>query len=150
MANDLVFDWYGTLWSPGAPDGKDAEGIHPALIAKLKYLYSQGIEMAIISNTNRATATSYMREKLASLGILHLFSVVVGSATIGIQKPDRDLFTLVAKFFNRQPHNIVMIGDSDATDGGARQVGWKFKKVQTGTASIWVNQLNDVAELTTT
>lgn len=139
----LVFDWHGTLWRPDTASTPDPVGLHPTLGEELKHLQKNGVDLAIISNTDNHGADAWIRKQLAKEGLLCYFTVVVSSADVGVHKPDPHIFFLTARFLKRQYHNIIMVGDSKHADGGAAQVGWKFKHVPHGHSSTWIPKMRE-------
>ena len=132
----VVFDWWGTLWTPGESE------ISEEAISLILHLYKSNFRLAILSNTDNHSDARWLRRKLAEKEILDCFEVVYTSAAYGVAKPDPEAFYLVARFLQVQPHQILMVGDSESTDGGAVSAGWKFKKVETGASVQWAPVLN--------
>ena len=76
--------------------------------------------LGVISNGSSAR----QRQKLASVGILDRFSVVVVSEDIGVAKPQRDIFQAACRAVGVSPSACVHVGDRlDADALGARDAG---------------------------
>lgn len=57
-----------------------------------------------------------MHTVLAEFGLDHLFKDVVESAVAGVRKPDPEIFRLGVAALGLEPHETIMIGDSQEKD----------------------------------
>lgn len=57
-----------------------------------------------------------MNTVLAEFGLDHLFKDVVESAVAGVRKPDPEIFRLGVAALGLEPHETIMIGDSQEKD----------------------------------
>ncbi len=57
-----------------------------------------------------------MHTVLAEFGLDHLFKDVVESAVAGVRKPDPEIFRLGVAALGMEPHETIMIGDSQEKD----------------------------------
>lgn len=57
-----------------------------------------------------------MHSVLAEFGLDHLFKDVVESAVAGVRKPDPEIFRLGVAALGLEPHETIMIGDSQEKD----------------------------------
>ena len=88
----------------------------------LRKLHEKKIPLAICSDLT----TAIQLRKLERLGIAQYFSAIVTSEEVGIEKPDKKMFTQVAYKLKIAPSNLLMIGDDYSKDIiGARDFGLK-------------------------
>jgi putative hydrolase of the HAD superfamily len=54
------------------------------------------------------------------------FSYLVASGTVGIEKPNKEIFLLASKMLGVEPHRILHVGDDYEADYiGAKNAGFK-------------------------
>jgi dUTP pyrophosphatase len=95
------------------------------LIDFVKYCKSLGIKTAVLSDYG------IIDERLEALGFdKSLFDVRVSSEDFGALKPCKRIFEEVSNMLGLLPHQVLMVGDRDDTDGeGARSAGMPFFKL---------------------
>lgn len=114
------------LLVPPAVDG----GARPAL-ARLR---SQGVVLALVSNTMRTPGT-VLRKVLDRFGLLECFAHTTFSDEVGIRKPDPEIFALTLRALGVEPSAAVHVGDDPVLDvAGARQAG--LRTIQVTNASL--------------
>jgi len=85
----------------------------------LQALAAMGIPLAVISNFG-----THLRDLLARFGLLDFFDPIIVSAEVGIAKPDRRIFDLLAKKVNLPRHRLLYVGDHIGDDiEGAQSAG---------------------------
>jgi putative hydrolase of the HAD superfamily len=85
----------------------------------LEWLRRRGIPVGIVSNWQRGLA-HFCRE----LGLLEGVDVVLASAEVGLEKPDRRIFELAARRMGLAPEAMIHVGDHPIEDvDGARGAG---------------------------
>ncbi|MGW5312006.1 HAD family hydrolase [Nocardia thailandica] len=109
---------YGRLvdpaeWAPYADTG-----------AVLETLAGRGIRVGIVSNI-----AFDIRPAFAARGWDRFVDVMALSYEIGAAKPDPAIFRHAIERLGTDPARTLMIGDSDAADGGVRAVGGQFALV---------------------
>ncbi len=89
--------------------------VHPVL----ESLGRAGIRRAVISNWVWA-----LPELLHDMHLAHHFEVIVGSARVGYQKPQREIFEHALRVTGVAPSRAVHVGDNPQADvAGARSAG---------------------------
>ncbi len=106
------------------------------LFAEVKELLSmlkeQGKQLAILTNGEEEHQTMKIKQLELDKWISKKDIFISGS--YGIAKPNREIFDIVETKLDRDPAEIVYIGDSYEKDIiGAKQAGWK---------AIWMNHRN--------
>lgn len=107
--------------------------LSPAVVEILNYCQSQSMEIGIITNG----PSDHQRMKLESLGLDRWFSPeqILVSGDIGVSKPDRQIFDLMATRLKGNPR--YYIGDNPVNDvQGALNAGWQV---------IWLNTKGESA-----
>ena len=89
----------------------------------LDKLKDMGYPLIIISNVSSTKNLSIYLERL---GIKHYFKYLIGSGTIGFEKPDPRIFHYAVKLVKVKPDEIIHIGDDYEADYlGALNAGLK-------------------------
>ncbi|TXD54289.1 MULTISPECIES: YjjG family noncanonical pyrimidine nucleotidase [unclassified Polaribacter] len=97
----------------------DFNHLHEGAIEILEYLKDK-YQLHIITNGFEEIQT----KKMESSKILHYFSVIVTSESVGVKKPNPKVFNFALEKANAQSDNSIMIGDSIEADiEGALSVG---------------------------
>lgn len=107
--------------------------LSPTVVEILNYCQSQSMEIGIITNG----PSDHQRMKLESLGLDRWFSPkqVLVSGDVGVSKPDRQVFDLMATRLKGNPR--YYIGDNPVNDvQGALNAGWQV---------IWLNTKGELA-----
>lgn len=102
----------------------------------LKSLHKKGVKIAVASNCILFDEIyeSIFREQ----GLSEYIDKFVFSYSRGIRKPDRRLFEEIIAYFNFEPSEIIMVGDSLKADiVPAKALGMK---------TIWLNKKNQSSE----
>lgn len=96
----------------------ESHSLFPDTRAALDLFRAKGYLMAIVSNGHDQEATA------RTLDIADYFRVIVGSAHVGVSKPDPRIFHLALEALGAHPAETVMVGDTwDADIVGAQGVG---------------------------
>lgn len=95
----------------------------PAVLGKLAQLYHLGI----IANQGK-----YLEERLENFGVLPYFEVVVGSADVGLSKPDVAIFDYALTQAGVLPEEAIYVGDRMDND--------MVPAKKLGMATIWMQQ----------
>lgn len=91
------------------------------VVPTLEELSGLGIEMFAISN-----CTPWEAGGLEAIGIKKYLKDVFYSYQIGFAKPSREIFEYAQRAVNKEPKDIIHVGDSlEADINGALTVGWK-------------------------
>ena len=108
-----------TRFSPSTEEFK--EGTRRLFPDAIETLDALGCcRLGVISNGSSAR----QRQKLASVGILDRFAVVVISEDIGVAKPDPGIFEAACEAVGASPSACVLVGDRLELDAlGARDAG---------------------------
>jgi putative hydrolase of the HAD superfamily len=97
--------------------------LNPDARELLRSLKSQNKLLGIICNTGITPGTE-VRRFLAMQGVGDYFDLMIFSDEVGIRKPDRRIFNMVARGLRVKPHEIVHIGDNLKSDAwGAKNAG---------------------------
>ncbi|MGD9404512.1 MAG: HAD-IA family hydrolase, partial [Anaerolineae bacterium] len=132
-ANHAELDqWWGAVFAKTLPNREDLVGemlrwltdgrferLFDDAVPALKALAAMGIPMAVISNFG-----THLRDLLARFELLRFFDPIIVSAEVGIAKPDRRIFDLLAEKVNLPRHRLLYVGDHIGDDiEGARSAG---------------------------
>jgi HAD superfamily hydrolase (TIGR01549 family) len=97
------------------------------LLEKLSKAYKLGV----IANQSRGAS-----ERLENYGLLQYIDFVLGSAQVGLHKPDPRIFRLALEKAGCKPHEAVMIGDRPDNDiYPAKLIGLRTIRIRQGTSS---------------
>jgi putative hydrolase of the HAD superfamily len=94
----------------------------------LHLLRSAGIMLAAITNA----AGLYQRGKLAAVGLVDAFDVVVIAEEVGVAKPDAEIFQLTCRQLRIAPHQAVHVGDRLDVDA--------IGAVRAGLTGVWLDR----------
>jgi putative hydrolase of the HAD superfamily len=101
--------WRENLWS-------DMPAEVPPALARLT---GAGLRLAVLSNTE-----ANLRDRIAAAGLASFFEMLVLSAEVGAEKPDRAIFDEALRGMHVPPNRAVHVGDFYAIDVvGARGAG---------------------------
>ncbi len=99
--------------------------IIPETLEVLKFVKGEGLKTACIGNV-QFWSSNYTRIFLERFGISDYLDRHFFSDEVGIFKPNREIFTVVANFFRVKPNEMLHIGDKKKEDfEGAKQAGLK-------------------------
>ncbi|WP_269856275.1 HAD family hydrolase [Streptomyces sp. RPT161] len=102
----------------------DAWAPYPDAVDVLAGLRERGIRVALLSNIGWD-----LRPVLRRHGVDGYFDTAVLSYEHGVQKPDPRIFRIACDGIGLAPEDVLMIGDSEEADGGARALGCAFLRV---------------------
>lgn len=91
----------------------------------LRRLRERGIKVGVVSNIAFDVRAAFDIHDMA--GLVDDFTL---SYEVGVTKPDPRIFTLAAGHLGVDPVDVLMVGDSEEADGGARAVGCRFALVE--------------------
>lgn len=98
---------------------------YPDTAEALKLLRGAGVATAVVSNI-----AWDIRSCFELAGLDDLVDAYVLSFEHGVQKPDEAIFRTATEQLGAAPAETLMIGDSEAADGGARAIGARFARVE--------------------
>ncbi|WP_031465363.1 HAD family hydrolase [Sciscionella sediminilitoris] len=98
---------------------------YPDTAEALALLHEHGIPVAVVSNI-----AWDIRSCFELAGVDRFIDAYVLSFEHGVEKPDEEIFRIATGKLGVAPENALMIGDSEAADGGARTLGARFAKVE--------------------
>lgn len=101
--------------------------LFPAVADTLAALHAHGIPLGVVTNK----PTPFVAPILASLGIDHYFSVVIGGDDVQNKKPHPEPLLLMAERLSVAPDALLFVGDSRndiqaAAAAGCRSVGLTY------------------------
>ena len=89
----------------------------------LEALRARGLSLAVVSNWDVS-----LPDTLASVGLEHLFTVVISSAAAGVAKPDPRIFELALEELGVAPERVLHVGDDAADEQGAAAARIRFAR----------------------
>ena len=103
-------------------------------VAVVKKLRAMGIKTAIVTNV-APDRLQFQRNKIAALGLVPLFDVIVMSGEVGVHKPDRRVFDHATKLLGVANETCVFVGDNPNADiTGALNAGME---------AVWIDVWGD-------
>ena len=115
--------------------------------AVLDDLAAAGYVLGVLTNGQRAQRLA----KLARVGLLVTFAVVVASSELPAGKPDPRAFTALCQRLDTAPGSVVFVGDDPLNDvAGARSAGLRavlLDRAQEGRAPNGVTCIRSLTEL---
>jgi HAD superfamily hydrolase (TIGR01509 family) len=96
----------------------DTYALYPGAVQTLSDVRRRGIKTALVSNIHFD-----LRPELDEKGVLDLFDAVILSFEHGVQKPDSGIFRIALDALGVVASEAIMVGDSEAHDGGAASLG---------------------------
>lgn len=122
----------GTSLDPAdfTPDFLNAMVFQPCdgAAAALEALRAAGLALACVSDWDIG-----LEEQLERAGVRRLFSVLVSSAELGVEKPDPAVFHAALDRLRVPAKRAVHVGDGEADREGARRAGLAFEPVPLAT-----------------
>lgn len=97
---------------------------YPDTAAVLRALKDRGLAVGVLSNIAYDIRPAFERE-----GIADLVDEFVLSFEVGHMKPSSNVFSIATTALGLPPEQVLMVGDSEEADGGARQIGCGFALV---------------------
>jgi putative hydrolase of the HAD superfamily len=142
----LIYDHFGVQFDDPISDlelgfwraAVQTRPLLPGVRDTLERLASDGIRMAVISNTMFTAGT--LRAELDSHGLAKYFEFILSSAELSIRKPNPLLFELAATRLGVAPSSIWFVGDRlDADVVGANAAGMTSVMLGTRVPSVPIN-----------
>jgi HAD superfamily hydrolase (TIGR01509 family) len=112
LAGELAEALYELDFDPATHD------LYPGMIEVLRDVRSRGLRTSLVSNIHFD-----LRPELKAKGVLDLFDAVILSFEHGVQKPDSEIFRIALDALGVVAAEAIMVGDSEAHDGGAASLG---------------------------
>jgi putative hydrolase of the HAD superfamily len=114
----------------------------------LHLLRCAGVMLGVITNASSA----YQRGKLATVGLIDTFDVVVIAEEVGVAKPEPEIFRLACRQLRVAPHQVMHVGDRLDLDAiGAARAGltgvWLDRSGRAGQPPAGVLVINELTEL---
>lgn len=97
---------------------------YPDTARVLAALKLQGVKTAVVSNI-----AFDIRPAFAALGAFDDVDEYVLSFEVGAVKPNPEIFRAAVQRLGVDPADVLMVGDSEEADGGAREIGCAFALV---------------------
>lgn len=105
---------------------------YPNVLPTLKKLRARGLKLGLVSDAPRLQAWT----RLADLGLLNMFDVVVTIGDVKRRKPSPLPFRAALAALKLKPHKVLMVGDWPARDvAGAARLGMKTCLAKYGMSS---------------
>ena len=111
-------------------------GLYPTVTETLRDLRREGVALGVCTNKRQAGADLVVE----SLGLGRHVDVVIGGDT-GVMKPDPAHLAAVLAKLGCEPHDAVMVGDSDADLQAARGLAMPCVLVRYGYARVPAGEL---------
>lgn len=92
------------------------------VIGAFKFLRGKGVKVALLTNEIVDRIEAFIRKT----GLVNLLNSVVISEQVGMEKPNPAIFAEVSKRLEVKCEEIIMFGDNEIADEGARRLGMKF------------------------
>jgi phosphoglycolate phosphatase len=96
--------------------------LYPFVKEGIQWLKSSGIQVGCVTNKD----TQFTLPILKDLGIYDEFEIVICGDTLPQKKPDPAPLLHAAKYFNTEPSNCLMIGDSISDVKASRAAGFSI------------------------
>ena len=102
--------------------------LYPSVKQGLQWLKQQGIRLACVTNKDE----QFTLPILNNLGIRDYFELIVSGDTLPQKKPDPEPLLYAASYFNIEPSQALMIGDSVNDVQASRAAGFQIVCVSYG------------------
>ncbi|MEV4079144.1 HAD family hydrolase [Nonomuraea fuscirosea] len=112
-ATALCLDYSRTITACDICPTLGQRPVSPDAAATLRILHGLGLPLALISNTKPGQCR---RQALRAAGVLPLFSAVIESEKIGVEKPDPAFYHLAADALGLPACRIATVGDNLIND----------------------------------
>lgn len=109
----------------------------PGVIDFLESLKASSIPLGVVTNK----VEDISRAMLENLDLARFFGVVIGGDTLPTKKPDPETVLEALRQLNADPSRAVMIGDSPADAGAARNAGVPVVLVSFGYTQVPVEEI---------
>ncbi len=128
-AEDELFDKaFPIFMDIYADNTATASEFYPGVEEGLKYLKSKNFKLGCVTNKR----TRFTETLLKSLGVYNDFEIVICGDTLPKCKPDPIQLLHAAEFFNVEPNNSLMVGDSTNDVYAAKAAGFQSLAVDYG------------------
>lgn len=118
--SEKFVDEYEKIDKEGLKHLKLKENSIPETLTKLK---ENGLRVAVLSDTPHMIDTK--KFMLSHVGLENFFDGIFISSEIGHQKPDREAYETVLKYFNVKPTETIFVGHDEDELAGAKVIGLK-------------------------
>ncbi len=81
---------------------------YPDALPCIERIHRRKLKMGIVSNIQ---SEERLRTELKTIGLLDFFPSLVASGTVGMEKPQREIFDLGARKIGLEPREILFVGD---------------------------------------
>lgn len=98
---------------------------YPDTLPALRAARAAGLRTGVVSNIAWDIAGVFERN-----GMAELVDTYVLSYAEGVMKPDPKIFRTACERLDVEPGKVLMIGDNEEADGGARRIGCRFAHVE--------------------
>jgi len=132
FSRDAFVEVLGMLGIPAAerprfPFDHSFEVLFPDAVPALERLAAR-VKLGVLANQSPGLA-----ERLKSYGLDRYFAVILGSADVGMKKPEDRFFALAREKAGCAPHEILMVGDRGDYDiAPAKAAGWRTARLLRG------------------
>jgi 2-haloacid dehalogenase len=98
---------------------KEYKKVNLELIETIKDLKNKNYKIGLLSNN-----TTELRQKLIDQNIFNLFDVIIISAEVSYQKPQPEIFKMLANKLGVSTNEMIFIDDSAKSLEGAKNIGY--------------------------
>ena len=112
---------------------------YPFTIPMLDELRSAGIKTGLITNASGEKGIGRQKAKLGLLEIADKFDSILITGTVGIHKPERGVFDIMAQRLDLSPKNMMYVGDHPVND--------VFASRRANYTPVWVRIREEVGEV---
>ncbi|MRX71861.1 HAD-IA family hydrolase [Bacillus lacus] len=84
----------------------------PRLFETLQKLRQMGMKLGVITNGK----SGFQLANIKALGIEGFFDSILVSETVGMRKPNQEIFHLAATYLEVEPHQCLFVGDHPVND----------------------------------
>jgi putative hydrolase of the HAD superfamily len=117
--------------------------VYPEVIETLTTLINRGYQTGILSNWD-----SRLYTVLKETGLNDLFSIIVISSEVGVEKPDSGIFAFAEEKLGHHSSACLHVGDSHHHDiMGAQAAGWQSIHIRHGNTSPSNGEISHLGEL---
>lgn len=121
--DDALFDKaYPIFMALYAENTSKRSMLYPGVSEGLAYLKAEGYKLGCVTNK----AEQFTVPLLTDLGVAANFEIIISGDTLPVKKPDPGPLLHAARFFEVQPENALMIGDSISDVKAARAAGFQI------------------------
>ncbi|MBI4407133.1 MAG: HAD family phosphatase [Candidatus Kerfeldbacteria bacterium] len=110
----VIFDFYGVIYDPAT--SQPTVGLREFV----ELLHVHGLDCGVASSSLSAHITAFLQE----YNLAEYFPVIVGLGEVTHTKPNPECYQAVARAYDAQPIDCVVIDDSLAAITAAKQAGF--------------------------